>query len=153
MILKNNKHNSKGVTLVEMLITVLLLAILAGAAAPSFQAFRSRAVVRASAEQMMGFLAENRLRAIKENNAVDVSFAEITATLSERVTVSSDDLSDITIEPRLGVLEDPSTAGFADFSLEGYALRFGITPAGQGFVCFPGTEGTKSPGGYPPCDE
>jgi type IV fimbrial biogenesis protein FimT len=65
----------RGVTLIEMMIAIVLLAIIAALAIPSFADFRERATIRGSAEQMMSAVAQFRHEGIKRNRFVTVTFS------------------------------------------------------------------------------
>jgi prepilin-type N-terminal cleavage/methylation domain-containing protein len=62
-----------GVTLIELMIAVALLAVLAVAAIPSFVAFRERAVTRGAADELVSAMAEARFEAIRSDRRVSVS--------------------------------------------------------------------------------
>lgn len=63
----------RGFTLVELIVTIAVLAILTVAAIPSFVDFRERAAVRGAGDQLVSFWADARLEALKRNQAVAVT--------------------------------------------------------------------------------
>jgi prepilin-type N-terminal cleavage/methylation domain-containing protein len=72
--MRTSRLPSSGVTLIELLVAVAVLAILMTAAIPSFLEFRDRAGLRGSADQMASFWGEARFEALRRNSLVKVSF-------------------------------------------------------------------------------
>jgi len=69
------KHtDSKGFTLVEMMIVVAVMGILAGIAAPNFQTYMAQRRLNGAARQVMTDLMEARMKAVSLNQKVKVSF-------------------------------------------------------------------------------
>lgn len=66
----------QGVTLVELVVTLSVLAILAAAAIPSFVDFRERAAVRGAGDQLVSFWANARLEALKRNQEVAITLSK-----------------------------------------------------------------------------
>ncbi|MCP3661179.1 MAG: prepilin-type N-terminal cleavage/methylation domain-containing protein, partial [Gammaproteobacteria bacterium] len=64
----------KGFTLVELMITILILAILLGFAVPSFQAMMRNNAVVAASNQLLGALLLARSEAVKREAPVTVTF-------------------------------------------------------------------------------
>lgn len=64
---------SHGVTLIELMVTIALVAILLMLAIPSFSDFRERNVARGVAEGVVTFVTESKLEAIKRNRPVRVT--------------------------------------------------------------------------------
>lgn len=65
-----SKTPNRGFTLVELVVTVLLIAILAALAAPSFRGFIADQQVRTAANDLLVALNYARSEAIKRNNSV-----------------------------------------------------------------------------------
>ena len=65
------KH--RGFTLIELMVTIAVLAILAALAIPSFLDFRERTAVRGAGDQLVSFWANARLEALKRDRAVTVA--------------------------------------------------------------------------------
>ena len=65
----------RGVTLIEILTAVTILAILTVVAAPSFDAVRNRARLRGVADNLYADLQYARSEAVQRNSTVSVSFS------------------------------------------------------------------------------
>ena len=63
-----------GVTLIEMMVAIAVLAILLAIAVPSFNDFRQRSALRGATEQLVAVLANARFESVKRNTAVTVNF-------------------------------------------------------------------------------
>jgi len=63
---------SRGFTLLELMVTLAVAAILAAAAVPSFQAARQRAVIRGAGDQVLSFWNQARFEAAKRNSLIKV---------------------------------------------------------------------------------
>lgn len=64
---------TRGFTLVELMVTIAVLAILLAIAIPSFLDFRERTVVRGAGDQLVSFWANARLEALKRDRPISVS--------------------------------------------------------------------------------
>jgi type IV fimbrial biogenesis protein FimT len=64
---------SRGFTLVEMMVTIAIVAILAAVAVPDLSTFVENRQVRAAAEQLRDMLVLARQEALKRNAPVDVT--------------------------------------------------------------------------------
>ncbi|MGH8107156.1 MAG: pilus assembly FimT family protein [Arenimonas sp.] len=73
MNIKRQKFQS-GFTLIELVVTVSVLAILLVIAIPSFNEFRDRAALRGAADQVVGFWGDARFEALRRNQFVKVGF-------------------------------------------------------------------------------
>lgn len=69
-------RGAQGFTLIELMISMILLAILVTFAVPSFVSFRERSVVRGAAEQLIAAVATARMEAVKRDNNVSVTMLE-----------------------------------------------------------------------------
>lgn len=72
--LVRTRSSQAGVTLIELMIAITLLAIIASVAVPSFVEVRERAVLRGAADQLVSFWATARFEAVKRSSRVKVSF-------------------------------------------------------------------------------
>jgi type IV fimbrial biogenesis protein FimT len=68
--------DSRGFTLVEMMIVVAVVAILAAIAAPNFQAYMTQRRLNGAARQVMTDLMEARMKAVSYNNRFKVFFLD-----------------------------------------------------------------------------
>lgn len=67
-----SRHRDSGFTLVELLVTVAIVAIMAAIAAPNLQSFIQSSVVRSSATELAAILNYARSEAVKRGWAVSV---------------------------------------------------------------------------------
>ncbi len=70
----NQIQASKGFTLIELMVTISVMAILLAIAIPSFNEFRQRAALRGAADQIVSFWGDTRFEALKRNQLVKVGF-------------------------------------------------------------------------------
>lgn len=66
--------NHRGFTLIELMVTIVVLAILAALAIPSFMDFRQRAALRGAADQVTVFWGDARFEALRRDALVKVGF-------------------------------------------------------------------------------
>lgn len=137
----------QGFSLIEAVIVMVIMCLVAVWAAPSFITMRDKSYLKGSAESLLGHLAEARLEAIRSNTPVDVSFDNLLSDISTEASIATPTFGDISLDPKLAMLEDPSQEGSVDITRGSYTIRFGITPMGQGYICDP----VSSAVGYPPC--
>jgi type IV fimbrial biogenesis protein FimT len=69
-----NHARSAGLTLLELMIAMVILATLVGMATPSFSAVLGRHRLKAAAEHLAGDVAEARLEAARRGSAVHLNF-------------------------------------------------------------------------------
>lgn len=66
--------DNRGFTLIELMVTIAVLAILAALAIPSFLDFRQRSAVRGAADQLTVFWGDARFEALRRDSMVKVGF-------------------------------------------------------------------------------
>ena len=71
-------HN-KGFTLIELMVVIAIVAIMAGVMAPSFMQWRDRSKVKGDAGNLRAAFETAKLRAIKHNTNVVVTFPDTTS--------------------------------------------------------------------------
>lgn len=64
--------HSGGFTLIELMVTIAVLAVLLAAAIPAFVDFRERAAVRGAGAELVSFWADAKLEAVKRDTPVTV---------------------------------------------------------------------------------
>jgi type IV fimbrial biogenesis protein FimT len=74
-------HKARGFTLIELMVTIAVLAILLVVAVPSFIEFRERAAVRGAGDQLVSFWANAKLEALKRDRPISVSIKKVGATM------------------------------------------------------------------------
>lgn len=71
--MRGPRSNVTGVTLIELMVAVIVLAILVALAVPSFIDFRERVAVRGAGDQMVSFLANAKLEALKRDEPLTIN--------------------------------------------------------------------------------
>lgn len=66
--------NTKGFTLVELMVTLAVLAILVTLSIPTFNDFRQRSALRGAADQVVSFIGDARFEALRRNSDVKIGF-------------------------------------------------------------------------------
>jgi prepilin-type N-terminal cleavage/methylation domain-containing protein len=74
--MRGSPKNVTGVTLIELMVTVVVLAILVALAIPSFVDFRERVAVRGAGDQLVSFFANAKLEALKRDRAITVNIVK-----------------------------------------------------------------------------
>jgi type IV fimbrial biogenesis protein FimT len=72
-----HRHRVSGFTLIELMVTIAVIIVLLLIAVPSFLAFRQRAAIRGSAEQVLGLWQQARFEAAKRNSMVKFGVVDI----------------------------------------------------------------------------
>jgi type IV fimbrial biogenesis protein FimT len=67
-------RRQSGVTLIELIVAISVLAILAALATPSFFDFRERSIAKGAAEEVQTHIANYRFEGVKRNRPVTVRF-------------------------------------------------------------------------------
>lgn len=80
----------QGVTLIELMIGITVLAILLAIAVPSFVEFRERTITRGAADELLSFWANARFEAVKRNQLVKVGFVQNASGMCVGATVTTD---------------------------------------------------------------
>ena len=70
----NHIQASRGFTLIELMVTISVMAILLAIAVPSFNEFRQRAALRGAADQIVTVWGDSRFEALRRNKFVNVGF-------------------------------------------------------------------------------
>lgn len=65
---------ARGFTLIELMVSIAVLAVIVAMAVPSFADFRQRRIVEGAADQLVSFFANARFEAAKRNQLVKVVF-------------------------------------------------------------------------------
>lgn len=67
-----SKQNKRGFTLIELMVTLSVLALILVMAIPSFNEFRQRSALRGAADQVLSFWANAKFEAVKQNVPIKV---------------------------------------------------------------------------------
>lgn len=68
------RENEIGVTLVELVVTIAVLAIMLTLAIPTFNDFRQRSALRGAADQVASFIGDARFEALRRDSLVKVGY-------------------------------------------------------------------------------
>lgn len=79
--MRRSKPSTTGFTLIELMVTLSVVAILVLVAIPSFVELRERAAVRGAGDQLVSFWANAKLEALKRDLPVSVSIRRSGATM------------------------------------------------------------------------
>ena len=71
----SQRSHTAGFSLVELMVTLAMLAILVALAAPAFSDFQERSAVRGATEQFVGLIAQARFEAAKRNRPVSITMS------------------------------------------------------------------------------
>ena len=86
--------NAKGFTLVELMVTIAVLAILVTLAVPSFNDFRQRSALRGAAEQVVSFWGDARFEALRRDSLVKVGFNSASGQICVGAATTTDPADD-----------------------------------------------------------
>ena len=100
-IVSTNQTRQHGFSLIELMVTVAVLAIVLVAAVPSFNEFRQRSALRGAADQVSSFFNNARFEALKRNSLVKVSMSRSGSNycLGAEVTTSRTDSPNAIVSP------------------------------------------------------
>jgi type IV fimbrial biogenesis protein FimT len=159
---------SRGLTLIELVISLAVLAVLASLAVPSFAQQLHRQRLKAAAENLATDLAEARFEAARRGLPLHVSFVPgaawcyavatapgcdcTTAQQCQLKTVRASDLPGVQLITSQDGSFDPAGGAITATSAllgtrQGERLRIALSPLGRARVCAP----DDSVGGYPRC--
>lgn len=130
-----NMKRQAGFSLVELMVTIAVLGIILGIAAPSFQDWITKLQIRNAAEAVLHGLQLARTEAIKRNGSV-------TMTLTGGTGWSIIDSGGATIQARPN--GEGSKSAFITVTSPSSALPFSVTFSGLGRVTAPATGVTLS---------
>lgn len=82
MLLYNAHKNNQGFTLIEMIITVIIIGVIAAIAAPNFLGLLNRNRANSGIAQIEGAIREAQRQAIKDSNSCTVNITSATRTVS-----------------------------------------------------------------------
>ncbi|MEM8672718.1 MAG: GspH/FimT family protein [Cyanobacteria bacterium P01_G01_bin.67] len=82
MLLYNAPKNNQGFTLIEMIITVIIIGVIAAIAAPNFLGLLNRNRANSGIAQIEGAIREAQRQAIKDSNSCTVNITSATRTVS-----------------------------------------------------------------------
>ena len=148
----------RGLTLLEMLVALAIVAVLATLALPSFGSMMSRHRLKAAAEQLSMDLAELRLQAVQRGQPMHVQLSPgaqwcyslaVEGSCDCRVpqgcqlkTVRAKDHPGVTLLQAQDLRIDPQPGYGSGSALlqgsDGARLRVGLSPLGRPKVCAPG---------------
>lgn len=74
---QQHPYPSRGFTMVELMVTLAVLAILLAMAVPSFRDFAERSALRGAADNVVGVIAAAKEEAVKRDSLVRVDFKEV----------------------------------------------------------------------------
>jgi type IV fimbrial biogenesis protein FimT len=153
------RRTVRGLTLLEMMVALAIVAVLATLALPSFGSMMSRQRLKAAAEMMSMDLAELRLLAAQRGQPMHVNLSAgaqwcyalaVASGCDCRVpqgcqlkTVSARDHPGVTLLQSQDLRIDPQAVTHASGALlqgsDGARLRVGLSPLGRPRVCAPDT--------------
>lgn len=114
--------NQRGFTLVELAVTMAVIAILGALAAPNIIAWRANAKIQTASREVLSVLQDARLQAIKRNAEVEVEFFKGEGKNGTyTVTVNSGPTTDSGRMPAGVELEDD---GSITFTSRGFTKNF-----------------------------
>lgn len=148
-------RNQHGVSLIELMVTLIVLAVAIAIAAPSFTGYRQRQAVKAAAEEYVSLMAEQRMEAVKRNEVRAIDFRTVAARLPATAVVGTPTMTDggvagvVRIDPKRGILANTSAPGGIVVQVGDYQLRFNVNRVGRPSVCRPSS--AQSIPGYPVC--
>ncbi|HEY9028425.1 MAG TPA: prepilin-type N-terminal cleavage/methylation domain-containing protein [Burkholderiaceae bacterium] len=134
LVLKPGPSRASGFTLIELMITIALLALLMMLAVPAFNRWISDAKVRAAAESLQNALRQAQSTAIARNRAT--VFVLTSATPALNATPSANASNWYAQVLPLSGSDESSTAAANYVQGSNIATQNGVTITGPALVCF-----------------
>ena len=117
MKLANKMNNERGLTLIEMITTMAILAIMAVTAVPNFTIWKNNYELRSETERVLMDLLSARMTAMKTGNNVVVSFNSLNNTYSILQDTNNDGTPDTGESFSTRTLQNNVQFGFAGGSV------------------------------------
>jgi len=151
VVSQKNKPQSRGFTLVELMVTLAVMSILLGLAAPSFTDLIRRQRMQSATVEWLSLSAFARNEAIKTGHAISIAlgdsgFRMLDATTNEvlrewqQPNVATDliEFADLQFIPPLGILNRPEACVRLSYSgVGGYERYVYLGRSGQNLVFIP----------------
>jgi len=80
------QDETRGFTLLEMMVVMVIMAIIAAIAIPAFSSWREKQAVRSATQALMAQLKQARVLAVSENRSVSLTFTSNTYTFDADTT-------------------------------------------------------------------
>jgi len=109
-------RQKKGFTIIEMIVTVSIVAILAAIAIPTYYGLMPRYRLNGAARQVMGDLINARMNAVKLNTTMSITFTGSGYTISNASSGGSYNVTFNIQDHYSGVTINPVPSGFAFIS-------------------------------------
>ena len=90
-----HRYRIRGFTMIELMVTLLVIVVLLLVAIPSFMSFRQRAALRGSAEQALSMWNQARFEAAKRNSKIKFGIVEDDGAFCIGVATTADAADDV----------------------------------------------------------